>query len=184
MVFPSLLFLPITVTYIVIIGLSLAESSQQPPEDLVQNSAEILPESPQLQMASMIDSAQFGASQCAATYRQVCYNDRFIKDNVMFLLNLTEGKRISQAAVEEVIGGCRKICEHSIAQVREKMEVALECKSDLHTETILSVFIDFPDPFADIHTPHLRETFYKENFGYVVMHDLLFQLLVYVFCFL
>ena len=53
-----------------------------------------------------------------------------------------------------------------------------------HTETILSVFIDFPDPFADIHTPHLRETFYKENFGCVVMHDLLFQLLVYVFSFL
>ena len=53
-------------------------SSQQPPEDLIQNSAEISPESPQLQMASMIDSAQFRASQCAATCRQVCYNDRFI----------------------------------------------------------------------------------------------------------
>ena len=105
-------------------------------------------------MATMIDSAQFEDSQYAATYRQVCYKDRFIKDNAMFLLSLTKGKQISQAAVEEIIGGCSKICERSITQVREKMEVTLEFESDLNIETILSVFNDFPDPFADIHTPH------------------------------
>ena len=86
----------------------------------------------------------------------------------MFLLSLTEGKQTSQAAVEEVIGGCRKIYERSITKIREKMEVALEFKSDLNTETILSVFNDFLDSFADIHTPHLCEKFYKENFGYMV----------------
>ena len=96
-----------------------------------------------------------------------------VQENAKFIMSLTEGKQMSQVAVQEVIIGCRKVCERTITLVKERVELAVSRLSpgttgDLHL--VQAAFDDIPDAFSGIDTPYLREKYYKEFFGYLVSY--------------
>ena len=93
-----------------------------------------------------------------------------IIQNAEFLLMLTEGKQVSQVALDEVIKGCRKICEQTVSQIKQRVICALG-HAGINTADIPGLEVSLcstPDPFEKIDTAYLREKFYKEYFNYMV----------------
>ena len=89
----------------------------------------------------------------------------YTEQNAEFLMSLTEGKQLSQAAIEEVIEGCRRIHNQAVSQYRQKINQKLvEAGIDL---SIISE-IEQTDPFVGLHSAHLRKKYYKKHFGYLV----------------
>lgn len=89
-----------------------------------------------------------------------------IKKSAEFLLTLSEGRQLSQVALNDVIKGCRSICDRVVSQVKEEAFIALK-DAGIDPVTVPQLFA-VPDPFETIDTPHLREKFYKEHFNYIV----------------
>lgn len=89
----------------------------------------------------------------------------YTEKNAEFLMSLTEGKQLSQAAIEEVIEGCRSIHNQAVSQYREKMNQKL---LEAGIDPSITSEIEQTDPFEGLHSAHLRKKYYKEHFGYVV----------------
>ena len=99
-------------------------------------------------------------------------DDEFITGTAEFLLMLTEGKQLSQAALEAVIKGCRRICEESVSQVKKEVLSVLS-NSGLNSGDIPGLstsFSAFSDPFEKLGTAYMLEKFYKEYFNYKVCY--------------
>ena len=92
------------------------------------------------------------------------------KDVATFLLNLSEGRQLSQRAISEVIDGCRKLCEQTVCSVKGEVALKLsECNFDpAAIECVMKAFCDISDPFHGIDTVYLREKFFAEHMNYIV----------------
>ena len=89
----------------------------------------------------------------------------YTEQNAEFLMSLTEGKQLSQAAIEKVIEGCRNIHNQALSQYWEKMNQKL---LEAGIDPSITSEIEQTDPFEGLHSAHLRKKYYKEHFGYVV----------------
>ena len=90
--------------------------------------------------------------------------------NAQFLLTLTEGRQLSQVALNEVIEICRTISKQTVSQIKEGVLSAL---NDAGVNSALvpgldDSFLSVPDAFEKLDTPYLREKFYREHFNYQV----------------
>ena len=89
----------------------------------------------------------------------------YTSQNAEFLMVLTEGKRLSQAAIDEVIRGCRSVYGQAVVQYREEAKRKLE---EAGIDSSIISDIGQCDPFESLQSAYLRKKFYKEHFGYMV----------------
>ena len=97
-------------------------------------------------------------------------SDNITARNAEFLLMLTEGKQLSQVALDEVIKGCQRICNETLCRVKVEALSALT-NAGINSADIPGFdtsFSSFPDPFDKLGTPFMREKFYRERFKYQV----------------
>lgn len=92
--------------------------------------------------------------------------------NAAFLLMLTEGKHLSQVALDDVIKGSRRIAKQAVSKVKEGVlgvlsDVGINVVDIPGLENVLS---SSSDPFEKLNTPYLREKFYREHFNYTVCY--------------
>ena len=94
----------------------------------------------------------------------------WVTQTAEFLLLLTEGRHLSQVAVEDVIKGCRRVCQQSLSLAKESVLSALSDAGvrSVDVPGLDASFSTVPDPFEGIDTAYLREKFYNEHFNYQV----------------
>ena len=107
----------------------------------------------------------FSSGQCV---HDACLQHK--KENAEFLLMLTEGKQVSQVALDAIVKGCRQICKQTVSQTKERVLSVLN-QAGVNVTDILGLEETLccpQDPFESIDTPYLREKFYKKHFNYMV----------------
>lgn len=91
------------------------------------------------------------------------------KMNAKFLLKLTEGRRLTQVALSDVIQGCRDICARTAIQVKQNITASLtESGMDSSVIDDKQISMLYEDPFDGLTTPYIRHKFIEEHFNYVV----------------
>lgn len=88
------------------------------------------------------------------------------RKSAKFLLRLTEGHRLTQKAIGDVIDGCRELCVQTALQVKEAAQTIL-AQSGMDPP-LLDVMDTCDDPFQGLSTPYLQHKFFAEHFPYVV----------------
>ena len=92
----------------------------------------------------------------------------YTSQNAELLMVLTEGKHLSQVALEEVIRGCRSIHGQAVVQFKEEAKQKLE-HAGIDPSIISGIRqFDLRDPFESLQSAYLRKKFYIEQFGYMV----------------
>ena len=83
----------------------------------------------------------------------------------LFLLTLKEKYKLTQTAINYVLGGVNQI----VSGVCESIEQSLQASIDasMLDSDISSVF-QYDDPFSTLQTEHQQSKFYREHFGLVV----------------
>ena len=94
----------------------------------------------------------------------------WVTQTAEFLLLLTEGRHLSQVAVEDVIKGCRRVWQQSLSLAKESVLSALSDAGvrSVDVPGLDASFSTVRDPFEGIDTSYLREKFYREHFNYQV----------------
>ena len=67
----------------------------------------------------------------------------YLKSNAEFFMTLSEGRMLSQVAVDDVIKGCRSICQQALSQVkqdvtRKLVDAQIDCSSITGLDVALS----------------------------------------------
>lgn len=84
----------------------------------------------------------------------------------MFLLNLREGKGLSQTAVNTVVSGCQDIFTHCLELLQTKIH-----ENNQHSNVLPDmdeVFADLEKPFDLLKTGYMQEKFYREELNITV----------------
>lgn len=87
-----------------------------------------------------------------------------------FLLQLREGRQISQAAVSDIITGCKTLCKLSVDTVKDGVKRTLN-NAVLHVDCVpgLAAVLDInADPFKGVDTNYLFESFCVNYLGCLV----------------
>ena len=84
-----------------------------------------------------------------------------------FLLSLREGRHISQAAISDVISGCKNLCQRTITDIKEKV-VDHVAEDGIELPGLCDIFDADFNPFDGIDTNHLFEKFCTEHLGCLV----------------
>ena len=91
--------------------------------------------------------------------------------NAKLLLSLTEGHRLSEVAVQDVIAGCRNVstqtATHLTEVVRNKL-IELEVDFSVIEQVDQEITNSVVDPFEGLGTSHFRNKYFKEQFHYLV----------------
>ena len=92
------------------------------------------------------------------------------KKSCLFLLQMKEERLLTQAAVNDVVIGCREVFEHTISRIRAGVSQKLaQCGIDLSSiDRLDDVFNEAVDPFTGLETAYLQEKFISEELGCVV----------------
>ena len=70
-----------------------------------------------------------------------------------FLLQLREGRQISQAAVSDVINGCRTLCKQTGYELKQRVQLSLVSAGiNIQDVGIAHLFDQDPDPFQGVDT--------------------------------
>ena len=87
-----------------------------------------------------------------------------------FLLALREGRQISQAAITDVITGCKDLCQHTILTIKGMVQGQLaEAGIEFDQLPGLNAIFDADyNPFHGVDTNHLFEGFCIEHLGCLV----------------
>ena len=86
------------------------------------------------------------------------------------LLKLREGRQISQAAISDVINGCKTLCKQTADELKEGVRLSL-ASAGINIECVpgmSDVFAQDPDPFKGMDTTYLYEKFCIEHLGCLV----------------
>ena len=92
------------------------------------------------------------------------------------VLGLAEGHHVSDAAVQYVIDGCRKMLAQTAAHIQEVVKNKL---SELEVDTSVIDHVHreiddcFVDPFDGLGTSYLRDKYFKKRFHYLVSGSVL-----------
>lgn len=97
--------------------------------------------------------------------------DDYLKQNAKLLLKLSEERKLTEVAIQEVIEGCRGVCKQTIMCtkqiVAERLTEYGAC-SNLIKDTIDAIDDNYEDPIFQLSSSYLRDKYYKENFPYLV----------------
>ena len=93
-----------------------------------------------------------------------------VKDKAAkFLLGLREGRQISQAAITDVISGCKSLCQHTIMTIKGKVQDQL-VEAGIELPGFSDIFDADYNPFCGVDTNHLFEKYCIEHLGCLVSH--------------
>ena len=92
------------------------------------------------------------------------------KKSSLFLLQLKEERVITQAAINDVVKGCKEVFTHTVncikAGVKHKLSISGIDPSDI--SGLDDLFSDVSDPFNGLETAYLQDKFVAQELGYVV----------------
>lgn len=96
------------------------------------------------------------------------------RSSALFFLKLREQRRITQAAIDDIVEDWDALFSYSVqqphARVRERLaSTSIEISS---IDGLQEVFEDVPRPFDGLETMHKQEKFYTESLGLVVIHTI------------
>lgn len=97
-------------------------------------------------------------------------NEQVRRSSALFLLKLKEQRRISQVAIDDVVGGCKSLFSQTVVRVQAGVKAKL-AESGIDPSSIHgldTVFEDVTNPFDGLETNHLQEKFFRDTFGLVV----------------
>ena len=88
----------------------------------------------------------------------------------LFLLQLKEERLISQAAVNDVVKGCKAVFEHTLGRVKAgvKCKLSQSGVDPSEVQDLEDVFSAVTDPFHGLETAYLQDKFISENVGCIV----------------
>ena len=118
----------------------------------------------------MDDSGIFENSACGIFQGMKDHCDN-IESNAKLLLELSEGQKLSEVAIQDVISGCRNVCTKIQSQMKDTVFQKLsehEVDSDVIADVMGAISDSYQDPFIKLSTSYQREKYYKENFPYLV----------------
>lgn len=90
--------------------------------------------------------------------------------SALFLLKLKEHRRLTQAAIDDIVEGCTSLFQQTVETVKAGVRSHLAehgVDSDI-VSGLNDVFSKLVDPFTSIETKYKQEKYYKENLGLVV----------------
>lgn len=90
-----------------------------------------------------------------------------------FLLQLREGRQLTQVAIADVTAGCKTLCKQAVDRINDGIEAALKnagicCES---VPGLRDAMNSDPDPFKGVDTNYLFEKFCIEHLGCLVGAD-------------
>ena len=98
------------------------------------------------------------------------------KSSAHFLLELREGRGLSQVAIDSVVVGCERILDASLADLKRDMLSRVgaadraECDC-LNASDIEDAFRQHLHPFEGLRNKYQQEKFYVEEFHMIVSHN-------------
>lgn len=92
------------------------------------------------------------------------------RSSALFLLKLKEHRRVTQAAIDDIVEGCQGVFQQTISTLHSGIRSCLAGHGvDVDVVAGLKeVFLDCTDPFVGLETKYLQEKYYKECLGLVV----------------
>lgn len=90
--------------------------------------------------------------------------------SALFLLKLKEHRRVTQAAVDDVVEGCQNLIQQTIVTLHSGIRSCL-AKQGIDPDSISGLkdtFLNYSDPFLELDTKYKQEEYYKKNLGLVV----------------
>lgn len=97
--------------------------------------------------------------------------DSSTERNAKLLLKLSEGRKLSEVAIQDVITGCTNVCtamqselKHTVLQKLTEHQVDAAVTADV----MQAISDTCQDPFIGLSSSYLREKYYKEHFNYLV----------------
>ena len=93
------------------------------------------------------------------------------ESNAKMLLELSEGRKLSEVAIQDVISGCRNVCTQIQSQIKGTIFQKLsehDVDSLIIDDVLESITDSYQDPFVKLSSSYLREKYYKEHFPYLV----------------
>ena len=93
-----------------------------------------------------------------------------LKKSSLFLLQLKEERLISQAAINDVVKGCKAVFEHTLGRVKAGVKYKLSQSGidPCGIQDLEDVFSAVNDPFHGLETAYLQDKFISENLGCIV----------------
>ena len=92
------------------------------------------------------------------------------KESALFLMQLKEERLLTQAAVNDVVSGCKKVFEYSVCHLKAGVSQTLS-KAGIDFKDIDGlgdVFSDISDPFIGLESAYLQDKFITEELGCIV----------------
>ena len=89
---------------------------------------------------------------------------------MLFLLDLKEGRSLSQAALTDVITGCERMVKETVERLKAGVSHQLSSAGidPSSVPSLEDLFSQSESPFNGLTTKHLQHQFYVEHLGMIV----------------
>lgn len=93
-----------------------------------------------------------------------------MKKSCLFLMQLKEERLLTQAAVNDVVSGCKEVFEHTLGHLRAGVSQKISQSGiDFNSITGLDdVFANMSDPFVGLESVYLQDKFISQELGCIV----------------
>jgi hypothetical protein len=94
------------------------------------------------------------------------------KKSALFLMQLKEERLISQAAINDVVTGCKEVFAHTISHLKAGISEKLS-QSGIDSTTgseFLGIFEGVTDPFIGLESAYLQDKFITDELGCIVSY--------------
>ena len=92
-----------------------------------------------------------------------------MKKSMLFLMQLKEERLVTQAAINDVVVGCKEVFTHTLCRIKAAISGKLS-QSEIGSscDEICSIFDDMSDPFTGLESVYLQDKFITEELGCIV----------------
>ena len=91
------------------------------------------------------------------------------KKSCLFLMQLKEERLLSQAAINDVVSGCKEVFQHTLGHLRAGVSHTLSNSgSNFNDITGLDSVFDVSDPFVGLESVYLQDTFISQELRCIV----------------
>jgi hypothetical protein len=91
------------------------------------------------------------------------------KKSMLFLMQLKEERLVSQAAVNDVVAGCKEVFAHTLCRIKAGINEKLsQSEIDSYSNEVCSIIDDMSDPFTGLESVYLQDKFITEELGCIV----------------
>lgn len=127
-----------------------------------------------LHSASEYEAESVAAAACDCDPPTTPVSVEVVRKNIKeeaarFLLTLREGRQISQAAINDVVSGCKSLCQHTIVAMKGKV-LDHVAEAGIELPGLHDIIDTKYNPFDGIDTNYLFERFCVEHLGCLVSH--------------